>query len=196
MFTVHAVELLFTYSHIHLFKNWNKSVVKKYHIGLFWGETYGYGICGRLGFRIQLIVPTQFERKIYPDMEFVQNFTPPDFQAKNFTPSISPNFNSFSKKKHKKWVKMEKFTPLAKILHCRQLWRHGQIPPLVGRFNNDARLTTHMQQTDPQPNLFLLPGVDEPCLVTPARFRSYFCHKQVWTSARVMSKCGLQFVWF
>ena len=36
------------------------------------------------------------------DMEFVQNFTPPDFQAKNFTLSISPNFNSFSKKKHKK----------------------------------------------------------------------------------------------
>ena len=35
-------------------------------------------------------------------MEFVQNFTPLDFQAKNFTPSISPNFNSFSKKKHKK----------------------------------------------------------------------------------------------
>jgi len=34
-------------------------------------------------------------------MEFVQNFTPPDFQAKNFTPSISPNFNSFSKKKLK-----------------------------------------------------------------------------------------------
>ena len=35
-------------------------------------------------------------------MEFVQEFTPPDFQAKNFTPSISPNFNSFSKRKHKK----------------------------------------------------------------------------------------------
>ena len=35
------------------------------------------------------------------DMEFVQKFTPPDFQAKNFTPSNSPNFNSF-KKKHKK----------------------------------------------------------------------------------------------
>ena len=63
-------------------------------------------------------------------MEFVQNFTPPDFQAKNFTPSISPNFNSFSKKKHKKLVKMEKFTPLAKILHCRQPCRHWQIPPL------------------------------------------------------------------
>ena len=54
------------------------------------------------------------------DMEFVQKFTPPDFRAKNFTPSISPNFNSFSKKKHKKRVKMEKFTPLAKILHSRQ----------------------------------------------------------------------------
>ena len=50
-------------------------------------------------------------------MEFVQNFTPPDFQAKNFTPSISPNFNSFSGKKHKKSVKMEEFTPLAKVLH-------------------------------------------------------------------------------
>ena len=36
------------------------------------------------------------------DMEFVQNFTPPDFQATNFTPSISPNFNSFSKKKTQK----------------------------------------------------------------------------------------------
>ena len=36
------------------------------------------------------------------DMEFVQKFTPPDFRAKFFTPSISPNFNSFSKKKHKK----------------------------------------------------------------------------------------------
>ena len=37
-----------------------------------------------------------------PDMEFVQNFTPLDFQAKNFTPSISPNFNSFSKEKTQK----------------------------------------------------------------------------------------------
>jgi len=35
-------------------------------------------------------------------MEFVKNFTPPDFQAKSFTPPISPIFNSFSKKKHKK----------------------------------------------------------------------------------------------
>ena len=42
------------------------------------------------------------EQWLPSDMEFVQNFTPPDFQAKNFTPPISPNFNSFSKKKHKK----------------------------------------------------------------------------------------------
>ena len=34
------------------------------------------------------------------------------------------------RKKHKKWVKMEKFTPLAKILHCLWHWRHWQIPPL------------------------------------------------------------------
>ena len=35
-------------------------------------------------------------------MEFVQKFTPLDFQAKNFTPLISPNFNSFSKKEAQK----------------------------------------------------------------------------------------------
>ena len=35
-------------------------------------------------------------------MEFVQKFTPPDFQVKNFTPSILTNFNSFSKKKAQK----------------------------------------------------------------------------------------------
>ena len=29
-------------------------------------------------------------------MRFVRNFTPPDFQANTFAPSISPNFNSFS----------------------------------------------------------------------------------------------------
>ena len=64
------------------------------------------------------------------DMEFVKNFTPSHFQENFFTPSISPNSNSFSKKKHKKMMKMEKFTLLAKILHCRRHWRHGQIPPL------------------------------------------------------------------
>ena len=66
------------------------------------------------------------------DMEFVKNVTPLDFQAKKIRPLFSPNFNSFSKKKHKKWVKMEKFTLLAKILHCRRQWRHWQIPPLAG----------------------------------------------------------------
>ena len=35
-------------------------------------------------------------------MDIVQKFTPPDFQAKNFTLSISPNFNSFSGKKTQK----------------------------------------------------------------------------------------------
>ena len=35
-------------------------------------------------------------------MKFVQKFTPLDFQVKNFTPSILPNFNSFSKKKTQK----------------------------------------------------------------------------------------------
>ena len=35
------------------------------------------------------------------DMRFVQNFTPPDFQAKYFTPSILHNFNSYSDKNTK-----------------------------------------------------------------------------------------------
>ena len=54
------------------------------------------------------------------DMEFVKTFKPPDFQAKNLTPSISPNFNSFSDKTTNKMSEMEKFTSLAKILHCRR----------------------------------------------------------------------------
>ena len=38
----------------------------------------------------------------FSDMEYVQKFTPPDFKVKNFTPSISPYFNSFSGKKTQK----------------------------------------------------------------------------------------------
>jgi len=34
-------------------------------------------------------------------MEFVKKFTPPDFQAKNFTLSILPNINSFGDKNTK-----------------------------------------------------------------------------------------------
>ena len=80
-------------------------------------------------------------------MEFVQNFTPPDIQAKNFTPSISPNFNSLVRK-HKKLVKMEKFTPLAKNLHCRRQWGHGQIPPLSSSINDTSN--SHHQQHEHQ----------------------------------------------
>ena len=35
-------------------------------------------------------------------MRLVKNFTPPGFQAKNFTPLFSPNFNSFGDKNTKK----------------------------------------------------------------------------------------------
>ena len=47
-------------------------------------------------------------------MRFVQNFTPPDFQAKNFTLSISPNFNSFSDKTHKKMSENGEIYPAGK----------------------------------------------------------------------------------
>ena len=59
--------------------------------------------------QVMIIIPNN----TITDMEFVQKFTPPDFKVRNFTPRFSPNMNSFSKKKHKKLMKMEKFTPLA-----------------------------------------------------------------------------------
>ena len=39
------------------------------------------------------------------DMEFVKNFTPPDFQVRNFTPGFSLNLNSFIKKQAQNWSK-------------------------------------------------------------------------------------------
>ena len=42
-----------------------------------------------------LICVSCLKDSIQPDMEFVINFTPPEFQAKSFTLSISPYFNSF-----------------------------------------------------------------------------------------------------
>ena len=64
--------------------------------------SYSWTSGGELGDCKVLFEGVDDDRDDRADMEFVQNFTPPDFQAKNFTPSISPNFNSFSKKKHKK----------------------------------------------------------------------------------------------
>ena len=57
-------------------------------------------------------------------------FKPTDFQAKNFTLSISSNFNSFSKKKTQKMSENGEIYTAGKILHCRRHWRDGQIPPL------------------------------------------------------------------
>ena len=54
------------------------------------------------------------------DKEFVQKFTPPDFQAKIFTMSIAPNFNSFSGKKTQKMSENGEIYTLAKILHYRR----------------------------------------------------------------------------
>ena len=43
-------------------------------------------------------------------MKIVKNFTQPDFQAKTFTPSISPNFNSFSDETQKMSENGENFS--------------------------------------------------------------------------------------
>ena len=37
--------------------------------------------------------------RVVPDMRFVKNFTPSNFQVKNFAPLMSPNFDSFGDKK-------------------------------------------------------------------------------------------------
>ena len=52
-------------------------------LGLSLGLGFSLGLTLRLGLglRRRLLV--------WADMEFVQNFTPPDFQVKNFTPPIS-----------------------------------------------------------------------------------------------------------
>ena len=57
-------------------------------------------MCKILNFNESYNVYNIIQKIIDTDMEFVKNFTPPDFQV-NFTPGISPNLNSFSKKKHK-----------------------------------------------------------------------------------------------
>merc|ERR1711928_154272 len=51
---------------------------------------------------------------LLPDMEFVQKFTLLDFQVKNFTPSILPNFNSFSNKTLPKALRTQALTALTK----------------------------------------------------------------------------------
>ena len=62
--------------------------------------------------------------------EICQKIYTAGYSGKNITPLFSPNFNSFGNKNIKKLVKMETFTPLARILHCRRLWRQWQISPL------------------------------------------------------------------
>ena len=73
------------------------------------------------------------------DMEFVQKITPPDFRAKNFTPLISPNFNSFSKKKHKKMSENGEIYTAGKNI---------TLPPAVTEWTNSTSvLYTYMQKT-------------------------------------------------
>ena len=49
------------------------------------------------------------------DMRFIKKTTPPDFQAKDFTPLISLNFDSFSDKNTKMSVFGEIYTTGKKI---------------------------------------------------------------------------------
>ena len=70
------------------------------------------------------------EKYCDPRHEICQNFTPPDFQAKDFTPLISLNFNSFSDKNTKNECFWRNLHHWQKILHYRRQWRQWQISPL------------------------------------------------------------------
>ena len=65
----------------------------------------------------------------FPDMIFVKNFTPPDFQAKTFTPSISPKFNSFSHNNTKKMRENEEIYTAGK---------NFTLPPAVTGWTNST----------------------------------------------------------
>ena len=63
------------------------------------------------------------------DMEFVQNFTPPDFHAKNFTSSISLIFNSFSE------IKTQKMSENGEIYIA---GKNFTLPPAVTGWTNST----------------------------------------------------------
>ena len=67
----------------------------------------------------------------FSDMRFVQNFTPPDFQAKNITLSISPNFKS--DKTHKKMSENGEIYTAGKKF---------TLPPAVTAWTNSTSATT------------------------------------------------------
>ena len=89
-------------------------------------------------FIILLLLLLLLLKEVSTDMKFVQNFTPPDFQGKNFTPSFSANFNSFSKKKTQKmsengeiYTAGKNFTlPPAVTAWTNSTSDHGQLSPL------------------------------------------------------------------
>ena len=72
-------------------------------------------------------------------MEFVQNFTPLDFQAKNFTPSISPNFNSFSKEKTQKMSENGEIYTAGK---------NFTLPPALTTWTNSTSATMGLDQLE------------------------------------------------
>ena len=96
--SVHRREI---YKYLAKFISTSNEVFASSHIPMTWPNDFLHSkqlcifspLCVSIGVAILLLVA---------DMEFFQNFTPPDFQAKNFTPAISPNVNSFSKKKTQK----------------------------------------------------------------------------------------------
>ena len=72
-------------------------------------------------------------------MEFVQKFTPPDFQAKNFTPPISPNFNSFSGKKTQKMSENGEIYIAGK---------NFTLPPAVTTLTNSTSVFMYLEYLD------------------------------------------------
>ena len=82
---------------------------------------------------------------MFTDMEFVQKFTPLDFQVKNFTPSILPNFNSFSKKKTQKMSENGEIYTAGK---------NFTLPPAVTAWTNSTSATNTQKVAQMCPKKF------------------------------------------
>ena len=105
-----------------------------------------------------------------PDMRFVQNFTLPDFMAKNFTPSIAPNFNNLSYKNTKKSENEEIYTG----------GKNFTLPPAVTAWTNPTSVHAPFQHLQiPVCNIY---GciVEQKTKNLAKAIRSLFCCFPVW----------------
>ena len=99
---------------------------------LYFAQTYFFFLSDLCLFRLFFVQMVLFCSNCFsPDMKFVQNFTPPDFQVKNLHRQfhlISTVLVRKNTKNEWKWRNLHRWQ---QILHSRRDWRDGQISPLI-----------------------------------------------------------------